>query len=114
MEKNNKTFFCLKTREHGKVFVSFSTHAKERTEERGLNEMHLTASICTHFNELELSANKGEVALIDNTGKFSIILSVSKTDKGIYYVNVITVLNKVPEEDSVPVTFFDDTILCYA
>lgn len=95
-EKPNREFTKIKSREHGDFFISFSSHSKERMVERSVNMMEVISSICVHSNKLFEIETHEDIVLLDKRYNLSVVLSVSKTDKELFYVNVITVMNGIP------------------
>lgn len=93
-------FIKLKSRsgQHS-LFISFSDHATSRIKERGVQSIEVIASLCVHSDKLIASELEEEMVFLDTDRNLSIVLSVSKTDKAVYYLNIITVLDFIPVDE---------------
>lgn len=100
MMLSEKKQYPVRSKTLGTFYISFSRHARQRLVERGINLLEVIAALSTHSQELAEKAGRGELAFLDDLRSFSILLSVSKTEKDVYYMNVITLLNDVPRTEA--------------
>ncbi len=91
-----KTTYKINIRNSSPVYISLSGHAMQRLEERQINLLDVLVSLTVRVEKLVLTERKGDTLLINPMKNLSILLSISKTEKDIKYLNIITLLNDIP------------------
>ena len=91
-----KKTYKINSRKLGPVYITFSVHATERMEERKINLLDVLASLTEQVENLVLTEARGDTLLINPQKNLSILLSISETEKGLKYLNIITLLNDIP------------------
>lgn len=92
-----KKTVCIKNRKYGYIYTTFSDHAEIRLKERKINILDVLYSLtmvseelCCCYKDLE------NVVVINSEKNISILIQVNRASNGIYYFNIITVLNFIP------------------
>lgn len=106
-EKRGEAAYRIKNKRLGTIYVSFSEHGQTRMKERKVELLQFLTTLTQVSDELAGFDDGGETLLIDTKKDLSIILSVSKTDKAIYYFNVITVLSGIPVNEDGELRFYN-------
>lgn len=104
--EKNKQVYRIRNRRLGMIYVALSHHASQRLEERNLNSMQLLGTLSSVSDDLCVFTDGGDVLLLETKMKLSILLSVSKTDKDIYYFNIITIIDGIPTTDDGQLRFY--------
>ena len=91
-----KTTYKIKSRTSGPVYIALPDQAMQRMKERQINLLDVWISLTEQVENLVLTERKGDTLLINPKKNLSILFSISKTQKDIKYLNIITLLNDIP------------------